>query len=181
AEKAAREPRELQVPDTAALEKEMLALIEQDLRAAYAIANKMERHTAVDAAKTKVMAHFCPEGAENPPYPQQQVAGVFKTIEAKIVRWNILDSGRRIDGRDVKTVAPLGTAGGVLPRVQGSALLPRGEPQALGVATRGTGEEEQWVDALHGPYKETSLLHYNFPPFSVGETGRLGGPRRREI
>src|SRR5262247_3198709 len=100
AEKAAKEPRELQVPDNAALENEMLTLIEPDLRAAYAIANKMERHTAVDAAKTKVMAHFCPEGVENPPYPQQQVAGVFKKIEAKIVRWNILDSGRRIDGRD---------------------------------------------------------------------------------
>jgi len=181
AEKAAKEPRELQVPDTAALEKEMLALIEQDLRAAYAIANKMERHTAVDAAKTKVMAHFCPEGAENPPYPQQQVAGVFKTIEAKIVRWNVLDSGRRIDGRDVKTVRPIVSEVGVLPRVHGSALFTRGETQALVVATLGTGEDEQWVDALQGTYKETFLLHYNFPPFSVGETGRLGGPRRREI
>src|SRR5215831_18586338 len=181
AEKAAKEPRELQVPDTSALEKEMLTLIEQDLRAAYAIANKMERHTAVDAAKTKVMAHFCPEGAENPPYPQQQVAGVFKTIEAKIVRWNILDSGRRIDGRDVKTVRPIVSEVGVLPRVHGSALFTRGETQALVVATLGTGEDEQWVDALHGTYKETFLLHYNFPPFSVGETGRMGGPRRREI
>src|SRR5947208_14889675 len=90
AEKAAKEPRELQVADTGALENEMLGLIESDLRAAYAIANKMERHKAVDAAKTKVMARFCPEGVENPPYPQQQVASVFKKIEAKIVRWNIL-------------------------------------------------------------------------------------------
>jgi len=181
AEKAAKEPRELQVPDTATLEKEMLALIESDLRAAYAIADKMERHTAVDAAKTKVMAHFCPEGAENPPYPAQQVAGVFKQIEAKIVRWNILDSGRRIDGRDVKTVRPIVSEVGVLPRVHGSALFTRGETQALVVATLGTGEDEQWVDALQGTYKETFLLHYNFPPFSVGETGRMGGPRRREI
>jgi len=181
AEKAAKEPRELQVPDTATLEKEMLALIESDLRAAYAIADKMERHTAVDAAKTKVMAHFCPEGAENPPYPAQQVAGVFKQIEAKIVRWNILDTGRRIDGRDVKTVRPIVSEVGVLPRVHGSALFTRGETQALVVATLGTGEDEQWVDALQGTYKETFLLHYNFPPFSVGETGRMGGPRRREI
>ena len=181
AEKAAKEPRELQVTDSAALEKEMLGLIEADLRAAYAIANKMERHTAVDAAKTKVMAHFCPEGAENPPYPAQQVAGVFKQIEAKIVRWNILDSGRRIDGRDVKTVRPIVSEVGVLPRVHGSALFTRGETQALVVATLGTGEDEQWVDALQGTYKETFLLHYNFPPFSVGETGRMGGPRRREI
>src|SRR5499433_1160542 len=181
AEKAAKEPRELQVADNAALEKEMLALIEADLRAAYAIANKMERHTAVDAAKTKVMAHFCPEGVENPPYPQQQVAGVFKKIEAKIVRWNILDTGQRIDGRDVKTVRPIVSEVGVLPRVHGSALFTRGETQALVVATLGTGEDEQFVDALQGTYKETFLLHYNFPPFSVGETRRMGGPRRREI
>jgi polyribonucleotide nucleotidyltransferase len=181
AEKAAKEPRELQVADTAALEKEMLALIDSDLRAAYAIADKMERHKAVDAAKTKAMAHFCPEGVENPPYPQQQVAGVFKNIEAKIVRWNILDTGLRIDGRDVKTVRPIVSEVGVLPRVHGSALFTRGETQALVIATLGTGEDEQWVDALQGTYKETFLLHYNFPPFSVGETGRMGGPRRREI
>jgi polyribonucleotide nucleotidyltransferase len=181
AEKAAKEPRELQVANIAALDKEMLALIESDLRAAYAIANKMERHKAVDAAKTKVMAHFCPEGVENSPYPQQQVAGVFKKIEAKIVRWNILDTGRRIDGRDVKTVRPIVSEVGVLPRVHGSALFTRGETQALVVATLGTGEDEQWIDALQGTYKETFLLHYNFPPFSVGETGRMGAPRRREI
>jgi polyribonucleotide nucleotidyltransferase len=181
AEKAAKEPRELQVADNAALEKEMLSLIDPDLRAAYAIANKMERHKAVDAAKTKVMARFCPEGVENPPYRQQQVASVFKKIEAKIVRWNILDTGRRIDGRDVQTVRPIVSEVGVLPRVHGSALFTRGETQALVVATLGTGEDEQWIDALQGTYKETFLLHYNFPPFSVGETGRMAGPRRREI
>src|SRR3989449_1976388 len=181
AEKAAKEPRELQVADPSALEKDMLALIEPDLRAAYAIANKAERHQAVDAAKAKVVAHFCPEGVENPPYPAQQVADVFKTIEAKIVRWNILDTGQRIDGRDVKSVRPIACEVGVLPRAHGSALSPGGETQALVVATLGTGEDEQWIDALQGTYKETFLLHYNFPPFSVGETGRMGGPRRREI
>src|SRR3984893_9646780 len=181
AEKAAKEPRELQVADTGALEKEMLGLIEPDLRAAYAIANKMERHKAVDAAKTKVMAHFCPEGVENPPHPQQQVASVFKNIEAKIVRWNILDTGRRIDGRDVKKVRPIVPEVCALPREHRSALFTRGETQALVIATLGTGEDEQWIDALQGTYKETFLLHYNFPPFSVGETGRRGGPRRREI
>ena len=181
AEKAAKEPRELQVADNAALEKEMLALIEADLRAAYAVPDKMERHRLTDAAKTKVLAHFCPEGVENPPYLKQQVAGVFKKIEAKIVRWNILDTGRRIDGRDVKTVRPIVSEVGVLPRAHGSALFTRGETQALVVATLGTGEDEQWIDALQGTYKETFLLHYNFPPFSVGETGRMGGPRRREI
>src|SRR5947209_4571447 len=173
AEKAAKEPRDLQVPNTSTLEKDMLAFIEQDVRAAYGVADKQQRHKAVDAAKTKVMAHFCPEGVENSPYPQQQVAGVFKKIEAKIVRWNILDTGRRIDGRDVQTVRPIVSEVGVLPRVHGSALFTRGETQALVVATLGTGEDEQWIDALQGTYKETFLLHYNFPPFSVGGTGRM--------
>ncbi|HKA78530.1 MAG TPA: polyribonucleotide nucleotidyltransferase [Xanthobacteraceae bacterium] len=181
AEKAAKEPRDHQVTDNSALEKEMLGLIEKDVRAAYAIADKMDRHKAVDAAKAKVVAHFCPEGAENPPYTKIQVGGVFKEIEAKIVRWNILDTGSRIDGRDVRTVRPIVSEVGVLPRAHGSALFTRGETQALVVATLGTGEDEQWIDALHGTYKETFLLHYNFPPFSVGETGRMGGPRRREI
>src|SRR5271166_4617210 len=181
AEKAAKEPRELQVADNGSLEKEMLGLIEKDVRAAYAIADKQQRHTALDAAKAKVSAHFCPEGMENPPHPKQQIANVFKKIEAQIVRWNILDSGCRIDGRDARTVRPIVSEVGVLPRAHGSALFTRGETQALVIATLGTGEDEQWIDALHGTYKETFLLHYNFPPFSVGETGRMGGPRRREI
>ena len=181
AEKAAKEPRELQAADDAELEKAMLALIEADVRAAYAIADKQQRHSALDAAKAKVLAHFRPEGAENPPFSSQQIASTFKKIEAQIVRWNILDTGRRIDGRDVKTVRPIVSEVGVLPRAHGSALFTRGETQALVVATLGTGEDEQWVDALQGTYKETFLLHYNFPPFSVGETGRMGGPRRREI
>jgi polyribonucleotide nucleotidyltransferase len=181
AEKAAKEPRELILPDNAALEKEMLGLVEKELRAAYAIPDKMARHNGVEAAKAKVMAHFCPDGAENPKYPKLQVAGVFKDLEAKIVRWNILDTGNRIDGRDVKTVRPIVCEVGVLPRTHGSALFTRGETQALVVATLGTGEDEQWIDALQGTYKESFLLHYNFPPFSVGETGRIGAPGRREI
>jgi polyribonucleotide nucleotidyltransferase len=181
AEKAAKEPRELVVADNAALEKEMLKLIEKDLRAAYAIPEKVERHKAVDAAKERVMGHFSPPDVAEPKYPVLQVASVFKDLEAKIVRWNILDSGTRIDGRDVKTVRPINCEVGVLPRTHGSALFTRGETQALVVATLGTGEDEQFVDALQGTYKETFLLHYNFPPFSVGETGRLGAPGRREI
>ncbi len=141
----------------------------------------MARHKGVEAAKDKVMAHFLPEGAESPKYPKLQVAGVFKELEAKIVRWNILDTGNRIDGRDVKTVRPIVCEVGVLPRTHGSALFTRGETQALVVATLGTGEDEQWIDALQGTYKESFLLHYNFPPFSVGETGRVGAPGRREI
>ncbi|MBV8752228.1 MAG: polyribonucleotide nucleotidyltransferase, partial [Hyphomicrobiales bacterium] len=181
AEKAAKEPRDFKLPDNEALDKEILGLVEQDLRAAYAIPGKQERHTAVEAAKAKVMGHFFPEGAENPPYDKLRVAGAFKELEAKIVRWSILDTGRRIDGRDVKTVRPIVSEAGILPRAHGSALFTRGETQALVIATLGTGEDEQFVDALQGTYKETFLLHYNFPPFSVGETGRLGAPGRREI
>ena len=106
---------------------------------------------------------------------------MFKELEAKIVRRNILDTGKRIDGRDVKTVRPIVAEVGVLPRTHGSALFTRGETQALVVATLGTGDDEQFIDALEGTYKETFLLHYNFPPFSVGETGRMGAPGRREI
>src|SRR5215813_6199017 len=180
AEKAAKEPRELVVPDNKALEQEILGLAEQDLRAAYSIVKKQDRQDAVAAVKERVIAHFFPEGAE-PKYDKLAVAGVFKELEAKIVRWNILDTNKRIDGRDLKTVRPIVAEVGVLPRTHGSALFTRGETQALVVATLGTAEDEQFVDALQGTYKETFLLHYNFPPFSVGETGRIGSPGRREI
>jgi polyribonucleotide nucleotidyltransferase len=181
AEKAAKEPRDFTPPKEEELEKEMLALIEKDLRAAYSIPQKQQRHNAIDAAKAKAVARFIPEGEANPKYNKQQVATAFKNIEAKIVRWNILDTSKRIDGRDLKTVRPIVAEVGVLPRAHGSALFTRGETQALVVATLGTGEDEQFVDALQGTYKETFLLHYNFPPFSVGETGRFGAPGRREI
>src|SRR5436853_713018 len=180
AEKAAKEPREVKVVDESALEKEMLGLIETDLRAAYAIPVKQDRYNAVGKAKETVMAHYFPEGQE-PLYDKLRIAGVFKELEAKIVRWNILDTGKRIDGRDVKTVRNIVAEVGVLPRAHGSALFTRGETQGLVVTTLGTGEDEQYVDALSGTYKETFLLHYNFPPYSVGETGRLGGTKRREI
>ena len=180
AEMAAKEPREVTVIDNAALEKEMLGIVEQELRAAYAIPVKQDRYAAVGKVKEKVMAHYFPEGQE-PKYDKLRVAGVFKELEAKIVRWNILDTGKRIDGRDVKTVRNIVAEVGVLPRAHGSALFTRGETQAMVVTTLGTGEDEQYIDALSGPYKETFLLHYNFPPYSVGETGRLGGTKRREI
>ncbi len=180
AEKAAKEPRELVVNDNADLEKEILGLAEKDLRAAYTISVKQERYAAVGKVKERVMAHFFPEGAE-PKYPKLRVAEVFKELEAKIVRWNILDTKKRIDGRDLVTVRPIEVQAGVLPRTHGSALFTRGETQALVVTTLGTGEDEQWIDALQGTYKESFLLHYNFPPYSVGETGRLGGTKRREI
>jgi polyribonucleotide nucleotidyltransferase len=182
AEKAAKEPREIASTDSAELERELRGVVEQDLRAAYSIAGKGERHDAVEAAKTKAIAHFVPkDAAEKPRFDDRQVGGAFKELEAKIVRNSILDTGRRIDGRDVKTVRPILSEVGILPRTHGSSLFTRGETQALVVATLGTGEDEQFIDALQGTYKETFLLHYNFPPFSVGETGRIGAPGRREI
>ncbi len=180
AEKAAKEPRELKVADNGQLQDAMLKLVEGDLRAAYSIANKQERHAAVDAARDKVVARFVPPGGE-PLADPQLVKETFKELEAKIVRWNILDTNKRIDGRDLTTVRPIAAEVGVLPRTHGSALFTRGETQALVVTTLGTGEDEQFIDALEGTYKESFLLHYNFPPFSVGETGRLGSPGRREV
>ena len=180
AEVAAKDPRDHVDADHSALEAEMLGLVESELRDAYKIIDKQARYAAVDAAKAKVKAHFFPEGTE-PVHSNEVVGEVFKSLQAKIVRWNILDTGSRIDGRDLKTVRKIVSEVGLLPRTHGSALFTRGETQAIVVATLGTGEDEQYVDSLTGMYKETFLLHYNFPPYSVGETGRMGSPGRREI
>jgi polyribonucleotide nucleotidyltransferase len=181
AEKAAKEPRAVAETDDSAIEKNLRALVEDDLRKAYSIRSKQDRHKAIDAIKANVKDAFAPREGDKDAPPAQQVAGVFKELEAKIVRSSILETGKRIDGRDGKTVRPIVAEVGVLPRTHGSAVFTRGETQALVVATLGTGEDEQYVDALTGTYKETFLLHYNFPPFSVGETGRMGAPGRREI
>jgi polyribonucleotide nucleotidyltransferase len=181
AEVAAKDPRDFTPPSYSDLETEMLALIEGDLREAYKITHKQTRYAAVDAAKAKVKAAFTPAEGEEAKYSPEQVATVFKELQAKIVRWNILDTGSRIDGRDLKTVRQIVSEVGILPRTHGSALFTRGETQAIVVATLGTGEDEQYVDSLTGMYKEKFLLHYNFPPYSVGETGRMGSPGRREI
>jgi polyribonucleotide nucleotidyltransferase len=126
------------------------------------------------------MTTLAPEGATDAPSPQL-LGEMFKKLEKDIVRGDILNRGIRIDGRDLESVRPIVAEVGVLPRTHGSALFTRGETQALAVATLGTGDDEQFVDALQGTYKETFMLHYNFPPYSVGETGRMGGPGRREI
>jgi polyribonucleotide nucleotidyltransferase len=181
AEAAAKEPRDFTPDDYSDLEKQMLKVAETDLRAAYKITDKQARYAAVDAAKDKVKDHFLPNGAEATMWNAEQVAVVFKELQAKIVRWNILDTKSRIDGRDLSTVRKIVSEVGVLPRTHGSALFTRGETQAIVVATLGTGEDEQYIDSLTGMYKETFLLHYNFPPYSVGETGRMGSPGRREI
>lgn len=179
AEKCANEPRAFEPKDDSALEGKIRALVEADLRAAYGIKDKGERHEAIAQAKDKAKATLCTgeEGAPN----EQAVGGLFKGIEADIVRNSILDTKRRIDGRDLETVRPIVSEVGVLPRTHGSALFTRGETQALVVATLGTGEDEQFIDALEGTYKENFLLHYNFPPYSVGEVGRMGATGRREI
>ncbi len=180
AERAAKEPREMEVADNSALEQQIRDIAEKDLRDAYKIQTKQDRYNRVGEIRAAVVAKLCPEGAENAP-SATLVGSVFHDLEAKIVRWNILDDGIRIDGRDVKTVRPILSEVGVLPRTHGSALFTRGETQALVVATLGTGEDEQFIDALEGTYKEAFMLHYNFPPYSVGETGRMGSPGRREI
>ncbi|WP_331372911.1 polyribonucleotide nucleotidyltransferase [Sinorhizobium chiapasense] len=181
AEVAAKEPREFEPEDHSALENAMLSIAEDELRNAYKITEKAARYAAVDAVKAKVKEHFLPEGIENPAHTAEEIAAVFKHLQAKIVRWNILDTQSRIDGRDLVTVRPIVAEVGLLPRTHGSSLFTRGETQAIVVATLGTGEDEQYVDSLTGMYKENFMLHYNFPPFSVGETGRMGSPGRREI
>ena len=179
-EKAAKDARDFTAPDLSEIEKVILEIAENDLRAAYKVTAKTERYKGVDAAKHKVMSALVPADGE-PRFNPDKVKTAFKEVQAKIVRWNILDTGSRIDGRDLKTVRPILSEVGVLPRTHGSALFTRGETQALVVATLGTGEDEQYIDQLEGTRKENFLLHYNFPPYSVGETGRMGSPGRREI
>jgi polyribonucleotide nucleotidyltransferase len=180
AEKAAKQPRELAIPDRREIETAVREVAEAELREAYKITAKQDRYNAVDAVKAKVFAALLPDAGEQK-FSKEQVAEVFHDLQAKVVRWNILDTGIRIDGRDKKTVRPIVAEVGILPRTHGSALFTRGETQALVVATLGTGEDEQYVDSLEGTYKERFLLHYNFPPYSVGESGRMGSPGRREI
>jgi polyribonucleotide nucleotidyltransferase len=180
AELAAKDPRDFTPPDFSALEKDVLAIAEADLRAAYKITDKAQRYAAVDAAKAKVKAEFAAR-IEAGEVSAEALGEVVHNLQAKIVRWNILDTKTRIDGRDLTTVRPIVSEVSVLPRTHGSAIFTRGETQALVVATLGTGDDEQFIDSLEGTEKETFLLHYNFPPYSVGEAGRMGSPGRREI
>ncbi len=179
AERCAKEPRQLDKPDNTVLYEQVRAAAEDDLRAAYAITSKSERQDAIAAVRSRVVMEL---GGDDEGGPAPQLIGeLFKKVEKTIVRGDILDRSVRIDGRDLATVRPIVSEVGVLPRTHGSALFTRGETQALVVATLGTGDDEQFVDALAGTYKETFMLHYNFPPYSVGETGRMLSPGRREI
>ena len=181
AEHSAKEPFEFAVDDTDAVKADIKKLIGKDLAAAYKIVAKGARQDAVHAAKDKALAKFAKSEANPTGTDAIKLGGVFKELEADVVRRNILDTGIRIDGRTVDTVRQIVSEVGVLPRAHGSALFTRGETQALVVATLGTGDDEQLIDALEGKYYEKFMLHYNFPPFSVGETGRMGAPGRREV
>ena len=181
AEHAAKDPFEFTPDDTEALKAEARKLVGADLAAAYKIVAKGQRHDAVSQAKAKAVAALAKSEANPSGADAQKLAGVLKELEAEVVRRNIIETGIRIDGRTVDKVRPIVSEVGVLTRAHGSALFTRGETQALVVATLGTGDDEQLIDALEGKYYERFLLHYNFPPFSVGETGRMGAPGRREV
>ncbi|GAA0584368.1 polyribonucleotide nucleotidyltransferase [Caenispirillum bisanense] len=173
----AKEPRSIDpVAPEFAVVKDKLGALRDEIKAAYKIIAKTERHNALSAIKEKFVASLADNDAE------LAVAGkVFKEVESEVMRRAVLETGTRIDGRDTKTVRKIESEVGFLPRAHGSALFTRGETQAMVTVTLGTGQDEQIIDALEGEYREHFLLHYNFPPYSVGETGRMGSPGRREI
>ncbi len=176
AERAAKEPREISEPsqEVLDLQAKVRELGEASIREAYTEKDKLTRQGKVSAAKAAIVEQLSED-------EQAMAGGALKALESDVVRRAILDTGVRIDGRDTKTVRPIDCQISVLPRSHGSALFTRGETQGLVVATLGTGQDEQIIDALEGEYRQHFLLHYNFPPFSVGETGRIGFTGRREI
>ena len=179
AEKCAKEPRDVPENNDDELKEKVSGIARGDLEAAYQEADKSSRQEKIAAAKDKVMADLLPADADAD--TAITLSGAFKGLESDIVRGGILDTEKRIDGRGLADVRPIVSEVGILPRAHGSALFTRGETQALVVATLGTGDDEQLVDALEGTYKENFMLHYNFPPYSVGETGRVGFTGRREV
>ena len=179
AEKCAKEPRDVPENNDDELKEKVSGIARGDLEAAYQEADKSSRQEKIAAAKDKVMDDLLPADADAD--TAITLSGAFKGLESDIVRGGILDTEKRIDGRGLADVRPIVSEVGILPRAHGSALFTRGETQALVVATLGTGDDEQLVDALEGTYKENFMLHYNFPPYSVGETGRVGFTGRREV
>ena len=181
AEHAAKEPYDFQPDDVSGIVASIKKLVGDDIRAAYTHKGKHDRHLAVGAAKAKAAEALVKTEANPDGVDSSKFGTAFKECEADVLRRDIIEHSRRVDGRALDKVRQIVSEVSVLPRTHGSALFTRGETQALVVATLGTGEDEQWVDALQGTYKEKFLLHYNFPPYSVGETGRMSGPGRREI
>jgi polyribonucleotide nucleotidyltransferase len=180
AEQCAKEPWDYTPPDYSDIMPRVRAEAESGLRDAYKLTDKQERYTKVGEVKAAAKEALTGENASDP-LDGQIVSGLLKNLESEIVRGQILETGGRIDGRTTKDIRPIQSEVGILPRTHGSALFTRGETQSIVVATLGTSDDEQFIDALEGTYKENFLLHYNFPPFSVGETGRIGSPGRREI
>jgi len=162
--------------ENAELAEQLRERFAHDIGEAYRIIEKQTRYARVGELRDAAVASLASEGV-----PAETVAAAFGKLEKKIVRERIVNGKPRIDGRDLKTVRPIVSEVGFLPRVHGSALFTRGETQAIVVATLGTQRDAQIIDALHGEYKDTFMLHYNFPPYSVGECGRIGAPGRREI
>ena len=181
AEHAAKEPFDFQAEDHSDVVASIKKLVGEDIKTAYTHVGKYDRRSGVDVAKKKA-AEALVRTDENPDgVDPSKFGAAFKECEAEVLRRDIIENGHRVDGRALDKVRPIVSEVGVFPRTHGSALFTRGETQAIVVATLGTGEDEQYVDALSGTYKEKFLLHYNFPPYSVGETGRMGGAGRREI
>jgi polyribonucleotide nucleotidyltransferase len=176
AEEAAREPFDFAPQDYSALAARLREIGEPLMREAYALREKAQRRDAIDAAIAEVKARLSEEERADP-----NLWPAFKALEAEVLRGDIVGGGRRIDGRPLDEVRPIVCETGLLPRTHGSALFTRGETQALVVTTLGTGDDEQFIDGLTGNGKANFLLHYNFPPYSVGEVGRVGSPGRREI
>ena len=179
AEKAAKEPRELIEVDLSDLQKTVNESVKDKLIDAYKESDKQARSNKISDIKNELLSEFSDN--EDLDVSESDIKSVFKNVEKDIVRGSILDTGLRIDGRDLETVRPVQSDVSILPLTHGSALFTRGETQALVVTTLGTGLDEKFVDGLDETYKEKFMLHYNFPPYSVGETGRTGFTSRREI
>ncbi len=176
ANEAAKEPFDFQAPDYSELYEKVKTAGEDAMRAAFGNTDKQERTAAIKAARESIKEALTEEDLED-----SNLDSAFKKLESEVVRGDIIKTGKRIDGRDLSTVRPIVSEVGFLPRTHGSSLFTRGETQGLVVTTLGTGDDEQIIDALHGSSRSNFMLHYNFPPYSVGEAGRMFGPGRREI
>ena len=180
AEQAAKEPFDFEAEDHSAELEKIQKLVGADLSAAYSMTEKLERQAAVGEAREKAKAALVGTEEEPGEMSGETFKSAFKEAEASVVRGDILKTGKRIDGRSLDQVRPIEAIASFLPRTHGSSLFTRGETQAICVATLGTSDDEQFIDGLDGTSKSKFMLHYNFPPYSVGETGRMGGTNRRE-
>jgi len=181
ADEAGKPKWDWQAPEKpAGLAEKVEELALSGLQQAYTLTDKTQRHEAISAVKKKLVETLAPEGAENE-FSVEDIKAAFSKLEKNLVRGQIIEGKPRIDGRDLTTVRPIDIEVGTLPRTHGSSIFTRGETQAMVVVTLGTGRDAQIIDAIEGEYKDPFMLHYNFPPFCVGETSFMLGPKRREI